>query len=473
MTTLPIENFSDRLLALARYPYGCLEQTISTAFPQLYLKNIYELLTKGDKKALKSEFHVKEAIEKTQRLQRYDGAFLMWSGDNQAYDWICVYACHFLLEAQKAGYPIDKQTLDKGLLYIRGIAKSKKQYEILRETRTGGRKIYKADKAVIYALYVLALAGMPDVSTMNFYKYEKSLLTPDTRAMLAAAYALAGDKLSFVELMQNVDSDYNQLDYFDSELRSKAIIFSMLAEIDPYNELTTAYLKTISREYAKRNYFSTQEDAFVLLGIGKLAKRSFNQKIEADIFIGDKKFIYNGNNLAIEENIFGKNIKIIPRTSGQFYFSIIKEGFPKNFSPKKESFGINAERTFLNIDGREKTNFYINDLVVVKITLSSRFDNLENIAITDWLPACLEIENPRLRDYANLTFIVDLMEPRYVDMRDDKIIIYVDLKEKNKNYYYLARVVSKGKFYLPSITAEVMYAPEIRSQSESKVLYVE
>jgi len=473
LTEVPIENFADRLLALSRYPYGCLEQTISIAFPQIYLKDIAQLLIKDSKRTLKSEFYIKEAIEKVERHQLSDGAFRMWSEDYRTYDWISVYAAHFLIEAQKAGYSVDKKVLDKALAYVKNVAKEKKQIELSSYGRSSGRKTYKADKSTIYALYVLALAGVPEFSTMNFYKFERSLLTSDTKAILAAAFALIGDRLTFGELISSLDEDYFSSDPFDSQLRSRAIIFSALAEIDPYHPATTRYLRLVSKDYASNKYFTTQEDAFILCGVGKIAKRVSAKKIEANIFIDSKKYSYNGGNMTIEENLFGKNIKIEPKTSGQFYFSIIKEGFPREFVNIVENKGIRVERTYLDAKGNLKTKFSINDLVVVKLTISSQVGSIDNIAITDLLPACLEIENPRLTEYSKFSFDINASNPNHIDIRDDKIIIYLDLQNNFQNYYYLARVVSKGKFYLPPIFAEAMYMPDIRSQGEEKNLIVE
>ena len=39
----PNFNFDNQMLRLVRYPYGCLEQTVSSVFPQLYLKDLLDL----------------------------------------------------------------------------------------------------------------------------------------------------------------------------------------------------------------------------------------------------------------------------------------------------------------------------------------------------------------------------------------------------------------------------------------------
>ena len=46
-------------------------------------------------------------------------------------------------------------------------------------------------------LYVLALAGRSNVPAMNYYKANQEILALDSRYLLSAAYATAGDKKSF------------------------------------------------------------------------------------------------------------------------------------------------------------------------------------------------------------------------------------------------------------------------------------
>jgi len=42
-STLPPMNFNGRLKYLIRYPHGCVEQTTSGAFPQLFLSDIFDV----------------------------------------------------------------------------------------------------------------------------------------------------------------------------------------------------------------------------------------------------------------------------------------------------------------------------------------------------------------------------------------------------------------------------------------------
>jgi hypothetical protein len=100
VSRVPPIDLGRRLEYLIGYPHGCVEQTVSAAFPQLYLGKLLELTP--EKKA-RVETNVKAALERLRRFQATDGGFGYWPGDNDSADWATNYAGHFAVEAQKAG----------------------------------------------------------------------------------------------------------------------------------------------------------------------------------------------------------------------------------------------------------------------------------------------------------------------------------------------------------------------------------
>ena len=85
------------------------------------------------------------------------------------------------------------------------------------------------------------------------------------------------------------------------------------------------------------------------------------------------------------------------------------------------------------------------------------------------LPAGLEIENPRLASRSPLPWLPDnAVEPDYIDIRDDRLLIFLDLpRGTERKFYYAARAVTEGEFVLPPVLAECMYEPALRSVSSS------
>jgi len=103
LSTIPPLSLDKWLYYLIHYPYGCIEQTTSSAFPQLYLKD----LTDAGKGVLAdAESNIRAAIARISTFQISGGGLAYWPGMNYAEDWGTSYAGHFMLEAEKKGYAL-------------------------------------------------------------------------------------------------------------------------------------------------------------------------------------------------------------------------------------------------------------------------------------------------------------------------------------------------------------------------------
>src|SRR5206468_9915877 len=139
---------------LVQYPYGCTEQTVSAAFPQIYYGDLSDLmqLNKQQNK-LNANSNIMEAIRKIKMRQLYNGAVTLWDGEDKEDWWSTIYAAHFLLEAKKADFDVDNSLIETMLSYI---ATRLKNRELITYyyNRIENRKI--ALKEIAYGLYVLA-----------------------------------------------------------------------------------------------------------------------------------------------------------------------------------------------------------------------------------------------------------------------------------------------------------------------------
>ncbi len=98
----PAVKFAKQLKGLVEYPYGCLEQTVSKLFPQLYFADIAKIIAPDIYKHNNPEYFIKAGIKKIESMQIYDGSISYWEqGDYQNW-WSTVYAAHFLVEAKKS-----------------------------------------------------------------------------------------------------------------------------------------------------------------------------------------------------------------------------------------------------------------------------------------------------------------------------------------------------------------------------------
>jgi len=193
LSTLPPMNFNGRMKYLIRYPHGCVEQTTSAAFPQLFLTHIFDLDNTQKKKI---QLHVENAISRLGNYQLPNGGFSYWPGQGRANDWGTSYAGHFLLEAEKKGYVLPIGFKSSWINY---------QQQIAKQWRAGASQ---SDLAQAYRLYTLALSGNADIASMNRLR-EKHDLSNESKFRLAASYALVGQSKVAEGLLSNTSMDFN------------------------------------------------------------------------------------------------------------------------------------------------------------------------------------------------------------------------------------------------------------------------
>ena len=372
---------------------------------------------------------------------------------------------HFLLEAKKAGYSVPDATLKPAVNAVGQIGRSKltTDYYYYQGQKTVIRRI--ADKSAVYALYVVALAGAPDKAIMNFYRNERSLLTSDTQFLLAGAFALSGDKRTFTELLPpefKPEEAVRTTGYcFDSPIRANALILNILLDTDLDNVNIPRYMDYLSKTYHHYYWYSTQDEAFTLLAFGKAARMASSTKIDGTIKVGGKEFAYKGGTQKFDLEPYGKKVSLTMKGNGRVYYSMVTEGIRSDGRQRIEDKGLQVRREFLDRNGAPVNLNTVkqNDLIIVKLSLQSSVNQLENVAITDLLPAGFEIENPRITETTDYAFIKNASSPQYMDIRDDRMIIYTSFRGGNRTqyFYYMVRAVTPGVFQYAPVVAEAMY----------------
>jgi hypothetical protein len=174
--------------------------------------------------------------------------------------------------------------------------------------------------------------------------------------------------------------------------------------------------------------------------------------------------------LQLPIGINNKTIAISAKGKGTLYYYYELSGIKLSPNVADKDNYLKVRRRFLDRNGNVLNNnsFSQNDLVVVEITAQTQTGmKVENVAITDLLPACFEIENSRLVAEREMSFIKNRSTPEYTDIRDDRISFFATLDGTPKVFYYTVRVVSKGTFVLGAVTADAMYNGEYHSYSGS------
>ncbi|MFB6357222.1 MAG: hypothetical protein ABEJ65_11995, partial [bacterium] len=146
VSSMPDVKLLSGLTHLIKYPYGCVEQTTSSVFPQLYLKTLLKQTNPEMDNERQIDRNINGGIERLLDMALPSGRFGQWPGDDDSYDYGTVYASHFLAEAHRAGYPVPDPVLSR--------MKGNLQHTIENNNNEDIRS---------YALYVLSILGKHNV----------------------------------------------------------------------------------------------------------------------------------------------------------------------------------------------------------------------------------------------------------------------------------------------------------------------
>ncbi|MBC7891768.1 MAG: alpha-2-macroglobulin family protein [Sphingobacteriaceae bacterium] len=484
----PLVAIGGALQDLLGYPYGCLEQTVSKAFPQIYLADFIKTMKSAKTPTLASgqsdqnpNATVQAAIRKLETLQLANGGLSRWQAGDAPDAWSSAYAGHFLLEAQKAGFEVNTRVLARLLDYLSAQTSAPAtETEVIYNADGSISNRRVAKREVVYSLYVLALAGKPGRAVMNYYKANGALLPPDARYLLAATYAQAGDRAGFGQLLpKNYPTDRSVPQTggsLSSPVRNVALTLNALLEADPNNLQIPSLARLLSEQLKTDRYLNTQETAFATLALGKLARRAAQSTATATLLRGGKQVgSFDGKDLVLKNVAFPLSLKSAGR--GTLYYFAEAEGLGSGANAVPEADNVlRVRRTFLTRDGQPLTEarFKQNQLVVVKLTVESVGGlTVDNVVVTDLLPAGLEVDNPRLTAERELTWVKDQSTPEHFDLRDDRIHFFTTVSGKPQTFYYQARAVSRGSFVLGPASADAMYRGDYRSYSGAGRVVVE
>lgn len=488
----PLARFADDLRYLIQYPYGCLEQTVSAAFPQLYYGDLARALGQAPGQAdardtrFNPQWHVQEAIRKIEAMQQPDGSLSYWPGSTETNWWSSAYAAHFLTEAQKAGQPVSRPLLDKLLAYLTAQTRPR---PTARETvlDAQGRPVARviAKREAVYSLYVLALNQQADAASLNYYKANLPLLTADSRYLLAAALTISGNAPAARAVVPAAFSttgesaQRNLAGDFASPTRDEALGLLALLDAAPDHPTIPALARRLSQQLTVPRWYSTQERAFALLALGRQAQKDANSTVTATLVQGARQLgAFSGPPLTLDKTLSGQPVQVKTAGKGLLYFTKETEGIPLN----GRAVPLTDENLLVRRELLDRTGsawpashvFRQGELVVVKLTLQSpaTVPTVPNVALTDLLPAGLEIENSRLGAQRELEWARSNFEPDYLDIRDDRLSIFTTGTPEAKVYYYLARAVSAGTYEQAPVTAAAMYDATYRSASGGGVVRV-
>ncbi|TVR54841.1 MAG: hypothetical protein EA426_16485 [Spirochaetaceae bacterium] len=468
-------DLGHRMNWLIRYPYGCIEQTVSAVLPQLYLPAIGIVPDSAD-----LDGNIRAAIESLRRFQLPSGAFAYWPGQRNASIWGTNYAGHFLIEAKARGYEVPSSMMNEWLRFQRSAAIAAEGTVIER----------------VYRTYLLALAGEPAIGAMNLLRENTLARMRDVeRWLLGAAYSLAG-----------------------IETTANAVLGVAGTKVEEYAEFGGSYGSTV-RDYAMIL------DAAVVTGNDSVADSVFELVAEA---ISDSETWYSTQTLGYGLLATGKYLDSISAGNGNTVAGFIElpdgsrtrfeseeivtrieltdEVFPGGVVPDFPPFvgveidrGLSARRVFVSLEWTGRPLVGVEPASSRNLSLDVRFadidgrtidptrltqgtefwahyrvrktraetQDLAELAVTQIIPSGWEIVNIRLtgEEYPNWMRGYELSREDHTEIRDDRVSWFFAFPRTAtvRDFAVKLQAVYEGDFELPPAVAEAMYRSDYRS----------
>ncbi|NRA29984.1 MAG: alpha-2-macroglobulin family protein [Parvularculaceae bacterium] len=455
---------------LMRYPYACTEQLVSRASPKLFNRQ----------RTAKQQRELQADVDALLERQSPDGAFGMWRvGDRRASPWLGAYATDFLARAKTQGLIVPDEAMKRAYRALQSIAQGEMRRAYGYDGRVSPSSFSTdtvkrlADRAGAYALYVLARAGQADRTRLRYVHDAQldSIESPLARAQVGAALAALGDqgraKSAFRQALEGRGYD-NPSDWYQSPVRDNAGIAALLAEAGQLDQAVTL-IQGLDRQI-DLDRLRTQEQAFLLRAARSVSGGDDKISLRYDGSLTNAALVTDAENLDRSFSNEG---------DGPLFLTVQATGIPAS-APAALASEIVLQKDIFNQQGQLVTDADLNqgDRMIVRISLTPQREGRAQYVISDLLPAGLEIESVLGPQDGSpngaFGFLGFLSEADVAEARDDRFVASHILRGRElRQYAYIARAVTPGKFTRPGAVAEDMYRPDVYARTAAGTLTIQ
>ena len=473
---------------LLTYPYGCAEQTTSTAYPHVLIDEDgarrfgLKPYSREQRAAM-----LEKSFARLSAMQGPNGGFSLWGNVSETQYWLSAYVGNLLLDAREQGFAVpeamQQKTREFLLKYLQegaaGLPSGRLAYHDngWQDARYAGAGRFGV---LAYGAYVLAREAKAPLSTLRqMFELREQAHSGLALIHLGLALKLMGDEpraqTALAEgLKKGRDSGYWWGDY-GSPLRDAALSYVLLERHKLKIEGQDNLVAIAASELGKNRYTSTQEKlALFLLGRNFIGPREGEAGWTAEMTAGpDKPERLEGVGSLIRPlaaSALQAGIRIRNTHNEALYLQLGLAGHPARMPAARED-AIALSRELFEADGRPLRNraLRVGESVIVRINVNPR-RWVNNGMVIDRIPAGLEIENLNIAQGEGFSSVmIDNVNPaeamrdrriQHVEFRDDRFVAAARLTGK-MSLYYRARVVTPGKFVIPPLYAEDMYRPDV------------
>jgi uncharacterized protein YfaS (alpha-2-macroglobulin family) len=483
---------------LTSFPYGCVEQTMSSFLPNIVVQGaVRDLGLKVDLDQAALHEKIRAGLDRLYNFQHEDGGWGWWETD-ESHPFMTAYVVAGLVQARAAGTEVKPETIAKGVAWVK--KKFAQEPDLAGDLRA-------------YMVYAMAVAGQADTAALAQVYDRRSNLSPYGLALLGLAFEEVKDgratELATV-LEQGAHQDQEQawwpstrddlLD-FSEDATPEATAFAVRFLAHQRRDsalLSKGALWLMNHRNEGYWWDSTKQTAMVIYGLTDYMKVSnelkpnLNVTVEVNGRPAIARKIDDATGLAqpplvLDESKLSpgvNHIRVTTTGEGRLYYSARAEYYSSESRlEKKGTVSLNLLRDYFRlVPGRDGDRIVYDtaplngavatgDILAVRLTVTG--SEWKYVMIEDPIPAGTEfIERDSVYQLRNRppwwTYWFSRRE-----LHDDRLAIFQTyFPSGQREYFYLLKVVNPGVFQVRPARVGPMYQTDIMATTESRRLEV-
>ncbi|MDQ5917451.1 MAG: alpha-2-macroglobulin, partial [Pseudomonadota bacterium] len=502
---------------LLTYPYGCAEQTTSTAYPHVFIDEAAakQFGLKTYTQAQRAEM-LDKAIGRLAGMQAPNGGFSLWGNVNEYQYWVSAYITHFLLDAREQGFTVPAEMEKKAVDFlltglqqgVAGLPRGPLNYNensVWNDWRYAGSGRFGV---LAYGAYVLARQGKAPLATLRTLSEASEQAHSGLGLVhLGLALKLMGDearsKAAIDAGLKKPRLNNHWWGDYGTNLRDWAQMYVLLQKHELAPEGRENLVGMVAGEIEKNRYISTQEKLSLFLlgrsfanqhtgewtaevaGVSSSAtpaeaqpaspaatpasapnpssRRTPGSSTSTNITTKGTHF------LSLAATDLSSGVKLKNTHKDRLFVELNYTGNPAK-APEARRDAFNIKRDWYTADGKELGNrpLKVGETLIIRLNIKTK-GRYANGLVVDYIPAGVEIENANIVQGEQNTVEIAKVDMRqamqdtrikHVEFRDDRFVVAARL-EGEMNFFYRVRVVTPGKFVMPPTYAEDMYQPMV------------
>ena len=484
---------------LTSFPYGCVEQTMSSFLPDIVVKGVVKdlgLNANLDEASLQEK--INQGLDRLYAFEHKDGGWGWWETD-ESHPFMTAYVVAGLAQARDSGVSVRPFVIERGVNWV-------------RQDLMMNAKLDPDLRA--YMNYALGLAGRADAGLLDQAYGARSKMSNYGLAVLGLALDQQHDKRAG-EIAAAVESraQQDQEQAWWPAMRDPMLDF----EADTTPEATAFATKLLARQgrgaavlpkaalwlmnHRDEGYWwsSTKQTAMVIYGLTDYLRSTNELKpnLTATVYVNgkavltrkiDKSTGLNPPEVRLDEGQLDpgvNHVRVEVSGDGRLYYSTRAEYYSAEAKLEKTgTISLNILRDYFRLTPAHVGDKIVydttplsgpvqpGDVIAVRLTVTG--SQWKYLMVEDPIPAGAEfLPNDNLYELRSRPPWWQYAFTRR-ELHDDHMAIFEEFFPKGQeNYFYLLKIVNPGKFQVSPARVAPMYQSGVFATTESRMLEVQ